>query len=72
MTKKAILITGGAGFIGSHLVRTLVNKYPSTQFVNLDALTYAGDKEKIKDITFQSNYQFALVPVESNCPRAQA
>ena len=58
MTKKAILITGGAGFIGSHLVRTLVNKYPSTQFVNLDALTYAGDKEKIKDITFQSNYQF--------------
>ena len=58
MTKKAILITGGAGFIGSHLVRTLVNKYPSTQFVNLDALTYAGDKEKIKDIAFQSNYQF--------------
>ena len=58
MSKKTILITGGAGFIGSHLVRTLVNKYPCTQVVNLDALTYAGDKEKIKDIAFQSNYQF--------------
>ena len=58
MSKKTILITGGAGFIGSHLVRTLVNKYPCTQVINLDALTYAGDKEKIKDIAFQSNYQF--------------
>ncbi len=58
MSKKTILITGGAGFIGSHLVRKLVNKYPCTQVVNLDALTYAGDKEKIKDIAFQSNYQF--------------
>ena len=58
MSKKTILITGGAGFIGSHLVRKLVNKYPFSQVINLDALTYAGDKEKIKDIAFQSNYQF--------------
>ena len=42
MNKRSILITGGAGFIGSHLVRLMVNKYPNTQFVNLDALTYAG------------------------------
>tara|TARA_B100001564_G_scaffold298193_1_gene264220 strand:+ start:1610 stop:2599 length:990 start_codon:yes stop_codon:yes gene_type:complete len=58
MSKKTILITGGAGFIGSHLVRKLVNKYPFSQVINLDALTYAGDKEKIEDIAFQSNYQF--------------
>ena len=58
MSKKTILITGGAGFIGSHLVRKLVNKYPLSQVINLDALTYAGDKEKIEDIAFQSNYQF--------------
>ena len=58
MSKKTILITGGAGFIGSHLVRKLVNKYPFSQVINLDALTYAGDKEKIEDIAFKSNYQF--------------
>ena len=58
MNKKSILITGGAGFIGSHLVRLMVNQYPDTQFVNLDALTYAGDTEKLKDIASQTNYQF--------------
>ena len=58
MTKKSILITGGAGFIGSHLVRLMVKKYPETQFVNLDALTYAGDTDKLKDIDQCSNYQF--------------
>ena len=58
MTKKSILITGGAGFIGSHLVRLMVKKYPDTQIVNLDALTYAGDIEKLKDIEQSSNYQF--------------
>ena len=58
MNKKAILITGGAGFIGSHLVRRMVNRYLNTQFVNLDALTYAGDTSKIKDIASKSNYQF--------------
>ncbi len=58
MNKRSILITGGAGFIGSHLVRLMVNRYPNTQFVNLDALTYAGDTLKIKDIASQSNYHF--------------
>ncbi len=58
MKKKSILITGGAGFIGSHLVRLMVKKYPNTQIVNLDALTYAGDTEKLKDIDQRSNYQF--------------
>ena len=58
MTKKSILITGGAGFIGSHLVRLMVKKYPETQIVNLDALTYAGDTDKLKDIDQCSNYQF--------------
>ena len=58
MNKKSILITGGAGFIGSHLVRRMVNRYPNTQFVNLDALTYAGDTAKLKDIASQPHYQF--------------
>ena len=55
---NTILITGGAGFIGSHLVRRMVNRYSNTQFVNLDALTYVGDTAKLKDIAYQSNYQF--------------
>ena len=45
MSNRKILITGGAGFIGSHVVRLLVNKYPGYQIVNLDALTYAGNLE---------------------------
>ena len=48
--KKNILITGGAGFIGSHVVRLFVNKYPDYNIVNLDALTYAGNLENLKDI----------------------
>ncbi|MEC8273674.1 MAG: dTDP-glucose 4,6-dehydratase [Bacteroidota bacterium] len=55
---KTILITGGAGFIGSHLVRLFVNKYPDTQIVNLDKLTYAGNLENLKDIQDKSNYIF--------------
>ena len=58
MNKRSILITGGAGFIGSHLVRHMVNRYQNTQFINLDALSYAGDTSKLKDIACQSNYQF--------------
>ena len=55
---KTILITGGAGFIGSHLVRLFVNKYPDTQIVNLDKLTYAGNLENLKDIQNKPNYIF--------------
>ena len=58
MNKKNILITGGAGFIGSHVVRLMVNKYPNTQFVNLDLLTYAGNLENIADVANKSNYTF--------------
>ena len=58
MKGKNILITGGAGFIGSHLVRLMVNRYAECVFVNLDALTYAGNTEKLKDIENFTNYHF--------------
>lgn len=55
---KSILITGGAGFIGSHLTRLFVNKYPDCKIVNLDALTYAGNLENLKDVEEKDNYTF--------------
>ena len=56
--KKNILITGGAGFIGSHVVRLFVNKYPEYNIVNLDKLTYAGNLATLKDIESKANYKF--------------
>ena len=56
--KKTILITGGAGFIGSHVVRLFVSKYPDYHIVNLDALTYAGNLANLKDVQTAPNYSF--------------
>lgn len=58
MSNKTIIITGGAGFIGSHVVRLFVNKYPNYKIVNLDALTYAGNLENLTDIETAPNYTF--------------
>lgn len=57
-TEKKILVTGGAGFIGSHVVRLFVNKYPQYTIVNLDKLTYAGNLENLRDIENKPNYEF--------------
>ncbi|MDB9963700.1 dTDP-glucose 4,6-dehydratase [Vicingaceae bacterium] len=58
MLKKSILITGGAGFIGSHVVRLFVKKYPDYHIINFDKLTYAGNLENLSDVYKKSNYTF--------------
>jgi dTDP-glucose 4,6-dehydratase len=60
---KSILITGGAGFIGSHVVRLFVNKYPEYQIINLDVLTYAGNLENLRDIENKPNYTFVKADI---------
>lgn len=60
---KNILITGGAGFIGSHVVRLFVNKYPEYKIVNLDKLTYAGNLANLKDIVDKPNYKFVRADI---------
>ena len=56
--ERNILITGGAGFIGNHVVRLFVNKYPSYRIINLDALTYAGNLENLRDVEEQAELCF--------------
>lgn len=61
--KKTIIITGGAGFIGSHLVRRLVQNYPNYRIVNVDSLTYAGNLENVADLVDKENYVFERVDI---------
>jgi dTDP-glucose 4,6-dehydratase len=61
--EQTIIITGGAGFIGSHVVRLFVKKYPNYKIINLDALTYAGNLENLKDIEGAGNYLFEKVNI---------
>ena len=56
--KRTIIITGGAGFIGSHVVRLFVNKYPEYHIINVDKLTYAGNLANLRDIEDKPNYSF--------------
>ncbi len=63
MSSRNILITGGAGFIGSHVVRLFVNKYPEYKIINLDALTYAGNLENLSDVDQSPNYLFEKVNI---------
>ncbi len=60
---KSIVITGGAGFIGSHVVRLFVNKYPEYKIINLDKLTYAGNLANLRDIEDKDNYRFVKMDI---------
>ena len=61
--KRTIVITGGAGFIGSHVVRLFVNKYPDYRIINLDKLTYAGNLANLKDVEDKPNYKFVKMDI---------
>ena len=61
--KRNIMITGGAGFIGSHVVRLFVNKYPEYRIINLDKLTYAGNLANLKDVEGKENYVFVKADI---------
>jgi dTDP-glucose 4,6-dehydratase len=63
---KNILITGGSGFIGSHVVRLFINKYPDYNIVNLDKLTYAGNPENLKDVEDAANYTFIKADINDD------
>lgn len=63
MAKRNIVITGGAGFIGSHVVRLFVNKYPEYNIINLDKLTYAGNLANLKDVEDKPNYRFVKMDI---------
>ena len=56
-----IIITGGVGIIGSHVVRLFVNKYPQYKIINLDKLTYAGNLANLKDVDVKPNYRFVKI-----------
>ncbi len=62
-TMRSIIITGGAGFIGSHVVRLFVNKYPEYRIINVDKLTYAGNLANLKDIEAKANYRFVRADI---------
>lgn len=63
MAQRTILITGGAGFIGSHVVRLMVTKYPQYHIINLDKLTYAGNLANLADVAEQPNYEFVRMDI---------